>query len=98
MFAGTGAPAPRGAEAMAEQPIHEVELWDLVSAFGRILRDRQAQTPSNIVYDEAGTVYCYDRVSQPMVRHPMAYIGYEPDRIVNDYMKRYDAATNPLKK
>lgn len=35
---------------------------------------------SNIVYDEAGTVYCYDRVSQPIVRHPMAYIGYEPDR------------------
>lgn len=35
---------------------------------------------SNIVYDEAGTVYCYDRVSQPMVRHPMAYIGYEPER------------------
>lgn len=35
---------------------------------------------SNVVYDEAGTVFCYDRVSQPMVRHPMAYIGYEPDR------------------
>ncbi len=35
---------------------------------------------SNIVYDEAGTVYCYDRVSQPMVRHKMAYIGYEPQR------------------
>ena len=35
---------------------------------------------SNIVYDEAGTVYCYDRVSEPMVRHQMAYIGYEPDR------------------
>ncbi len=35
---------------------------------------------SNIVYDEAGTVYCYDRVSSPMVRHPMAYIGYEPQR------------------
>jgi len=38
------------------------------------------QGDSNIVYDEAGTVYCYDRVSQPMVRHPMAYIGQEPDR------------------
>lgn len=25
-------------------------------------------------------------------------IGYEPDRIVNDYMKRYDAAMNPPKK
>lgn len=35
---------------------------------------------SNIVYDEAGTVYCYDRQSEPMVRHPMAYIGYEPQR------------------
>jgi len=35
---------------------------------------------SNIVYDEAGTLYCYDRVSQPMVRHRMAYIGYEPSR------------------
>lgn len=35
---------------------------------------------SNIVYDEAGTIYCYDRQSQPMVRHKMAYIGYEPAR------------------
>jgi hypothetical protein len=35
---------------------------------------------SNLVYDEAGTMYCYDRVSEPMVRHPMSYIGYEPTR------------------
>jgi hypothetical protein len=35
---------------------------------------------SNVVYDEAGTLYCYDRTSQPIVRHPMAYIGYEPQR------------------
>jgi len=35
---------------------------------------------SNIVYDEAGTVYCYDVVSAPPVRHRMAYIGYEPAR------------------
>lgn len=35
---------------------------------------------SNIVYDESGTVFCYDRSSQPMVRHKMAYIGYEPER------------------
>ncbi len=35
---------------------------------------------SNIVYDEAGTVYCYDRQSQPMVRHKMSYIGHEPQR------------------
>jgi hypothetical protein len=35
---------------------------------------------SNIVYDEAGTVHCYDTVSQPIVRHEMAYIGHEPER------------------
>jgi hypothetical protein len=35
---------------------------------------------SNIVYDEAGTVYCYDKVSDPPVKHRMSYIGYEPDR------------------
>ena len=35
---------------------------------------------SNIVYDEAGTIYCYDRTSLPMVRQKMAYIGYEPKR------------------
>lgn len=35
---------------------------------------------SNVVYDEAGTVYCYDQQSQPMVRHRMAYVGYEPQR------------------
>jgi hypothetical protein len=36
--------------------------------------------PLHIVHDEAGTIYCYDQVSDPPVRHPMAYIGYEPDR------------------
>jgi hypothetical protein len=35
---------------------------------------------SNVVYDEAGTVYCYNKVSEPPVRHPMAYIGFEPQR------------------
>ena len=35
---------------------------------------------SNIVYDEAGSLHCYDRTSLPIVRHPMAYIGYEPQR------------------
>jgi hypothetical protein len=35
---------------------------------------------SNIVYDESGTLYCYDRASEPMLRHQMAYIGHEPER------------------
>jgi hypothetical protein len=35
---------------------------------------------SNVVHDEAGTLYCYDKVSVTPVRHPMAYIGYEKSR------------------
>jgi hypothetical protein len=35
---------------------------------------------SNVVYDEAGTIYCYDKVSEPPVRYRMSYIGYEPER------------------
>jgi hypothetical protein len=38
------------------------------------------RVPLHIVHDEAGTVFCYDRVSDPPVRHPMTYHGYEPDR------------------
>ncbi|HEY2146501.1 MAG TPA: segregation/condensation protein A [Pirellulales bacterium] len=36
----------------ADEPIRELELWDLVSAFGRILREREAAKPSSIVYDD----------------------------------------------
>lgn len=35
---------------------------------------------SNIVHDEAGTVYCYDGTNDPPVRHRMAYNGYERSR------------------
>ena len=37
---------------LSEEPIREVELWDLVSAFGLIIRDTEASKPSNIVYDD----------------------------------------------
>jgi len=35
---------------------------------------------SNIVYDEAGTLYCYDKLSAPPHRRKMAYIGHEKSR------------------
>lgn len=38
------------------------------------------RTPLNIVYDQAGTLFCYDKVSDPPVRHAMAYIGHEAER------------------
>lgn len=36
----------------ADEPIHEVELWDLVSAFTRILKENQPAPQTNIIYDD----------------------------------------------
>src|SRR3954452_21317074 len=36
--------------------------------------------PLHVLHDEAGTIYCYDRESDPPIRHRMAYVGYEKDR------------------
>jgi len=35
---------------------------------------------TNIIHDEAGTVYCYDKVSDPPVRHKMSFLGHEAER------------------
>jgi hypothetical protein len=35
---------------------------------------------SNVVYDELGTIYCYDKVSEHPIRHKMSFIGHEPGR------------------
>ncbi len=37
---------------LSQEELREVEMWDLVSAFGRIIRETTAARPSNIVYDE----------------------------------------------
>jgi hypothetical protein len=46
----------------------------------RPLPGPKGRYPLNVVHDEAGTIYCYDTVSDPAVRHKMAYTGYEKDR------------------
>ncbi|RMF40165.1 MAG: segregation/condensation protein A [Planctomycetota bacterium] len=42
---------PRRTE-YGDQPIEPIEVWDLVSAFGRILRERQPPPSENVVYDD----------------------------------------------
>ncbi len=42
---------PRRTE-VGTQPIESIEVWDLVSAFGRILRERQPPPTSSVVYDD----------------------------------------------
>lgn len=49
---------------LAEEPIQELELWDLVSAFGRIMREYNVSPPSNIVYDETPIHVYMTRIRQ----------------------------------
>ncbi|MHB0958392.1 MAG: segregation and condensation protein A [Pirellulaceae bacterium] len=51
----------------SEQPIQEIELWDLVSAFGRVMRDSRASQPSNIVYDETPIHTYMQRIHERLV-------------------------------
>src|SRR5262245_8061357 len=64
----------------AGQPIHEVELWDLVSAFGRILRDSNAVQPQAIVYDETPIQVYMLRIHQQLVANQRAAFSdmFEP--------------------
>ncbi|MEL7496686.1 MAG: segregation/condensation protein A [Planctomycetota bacterium] len=60
--------APRTRIDMADQPIHEVELWDLVSAFGRVLRDNRPVPQENIKYDETPIHIYMQRIHAKIVR------------------------------
>jgi hypothetical protein len=72
-------------DSKVHQALEEAKITPLIQI--RSLWKEEAERPLEgigaqlpIVYDEAGTVYCYDKVSEPPVRHPMAYLGHEPDR------------------
>jgi hypothetical protein len=64
--------------------LHEEKIQPLIQNRNFKLEEPEkvvgGRTPLNVVYDQAGTIYCYDRVSPTPVRHPMAYIGHEPER------------------
>lgn len=51
----------------ADQPIQEMELWDLVSAFGRVMRDSRAAQPASIVYDDTPIHVHMTRIHQRLV-------------------------------
>ena len=51
----------------ASQPIREVELWDLVSAFGRVLRDNRPVPKENIIYDETPIQVYMKRIHERIV-------------------------------
>jgi segregation and condensation protein A len=64
----------------AGQPIQEVELWDLVSALGRILREAQAVQPQSIVYDDTPIQVYMQRIHVRLVENQRAAFSemFEP--------------------
>ena len=59
---------PDRARNLADEPIQELELWDLVSAFGRIMRDYHVTAPSSIVYDETPIHVYMSRIHERLRR------------------------------
>src|SRR5262245_16785180 len=57
---------PRDPEIGA-QPIAEAELWDLVSAFGRIIREKQRGKPESVVYDDTPIHVHMQRIHEQLV-------------------------------
>jgi len=54
----------------AEQPIQQVELWDLVSAFGRLMRETLALQPKQILVDETPVQFFMDRLLVLLAEQP----------------------------
>ncbi len=47
-----------------EQPIADLEIWDLVSAFGRILRENRQVATTTVVYDDTPIHVHMQRIHQ----------------------------------
>ena len=58
------------APSPAEQPLRRVELWDLVSAFGRLMRETQALEPQQIVMDETPLHVHMEQILQQLADQP----------------------------
>jgi segregation and condensation protein A len=66
---------------LAQQPLQRVELWDLVSAFGRLMRETAALAPKQIVMDETPIQVHMERILgliQERGRVPFAHVFTPP--------------------
>ena len=54
--------------AVWERPIRPIEVWDLVSAFGRILRERRPPATENVVQDDTPIHVYMDRIHEVVRR------------------------------
>ena len=49
---------------LSDEPIQEIELWDLVSAFGKVLRESAPQAKHEIIYDDTPITAHMNRIHQ----------------------------------
>jgi segregation and condensation protein A len=67
---------------LAQQPLRKVELWDLVSAFGRLMRETISLQPSHIAIDETPIQVHMDRIVDLLRQHERLSLSelYAPPR------------------
>ncbi len=53
---------------LADQPIQEVELWDLVSSFGRVLRTANLSHETSIILDDTPVQVYMERIHQRLAQ------------------------------
>ncbi|QDV12579.1 Segregation and condensation protein A [Rosistilla oblonga] len=51
-----------------DQPIADLELWDLVSAFGRIMRESSGPPPTQVVYDDTPIHVYMQRIHEQLLK------------------------------
>ncbi len=63
-----------------EEPLVDLELWDLVSAFGRIIRESKGPPPAQVIYDDTPIHVHMKRVHELIVREGAVQFGelFEP--------------------
>lgn len=72
-------------DAKTHELLHREKIKPLIQIRGLWKDQNEQMLPghdgnSNVVYDEAGTIYCYNKVSEPPVKQKMACMGYEKGR------------------
>jgi segregation and condensation protein A len=76
----------------AQQPLRQVELWDLVSAFGRLMRETLALQPQQIVVDQTPVHIYMQQILQRLANEPRIAFSslftppYERGRLVGIFL------------
>lgn len=60
---------------LSGEPIHEVELWDLVSAFSRVMREAQGGPKTKIKYDDVPIHVHMERIAKQLNEHGHVSLG-----------------------